>query len=48
MATKVVSKYFEQLNEKAQQRYEDKLHVLGGIEDPYLGGKWLTHASSVE
>ena len=48
MATKVVSKYFKQLNKKAQQRYEEKLHILGGIEDPYLGGKWLTQAGSVE
>ena len=48
MALKNVSKYFQELSEEAKSRYEEKLGILGDIEDPYVGGSWLVRGSSVE
>ena len=33
---KSYSQYFQQLDSKAKAKYEEKLQLLGDIEDPYM------------
>ena len=33
-----ISDYFQGLDKTAQSRYQEKLHKLGGLQDPYLSG----------